>query len=172
MIAETTMVWAVPRSIATTWGITVVFFSSAYLDVSVQRVRPPTEAGVPHLRAAGCPIRTPADQWSFAPPRGFSQLIASFIASQSLGILRAPLSTFSRRAPNNAPRGTSKGETVPFWRFYQNSRFFQHVNEHEPRKTGHLVVRKGIGPLHTAARPNVGRNQQSPQTKQGRKRAP
>ena len=35
------MVWAIPRSIATTKGITIVFFSSAYLDVSVQRVRLP-----------------------------------------------------------------------------------------------------------------------------------
>lgn len=31
-------VWAIPFSLATTQGITVVFFSSAYLDVSVQRV--------------------------------------------------------------------------------------------------------------------------------------
>ena len=34
----TTLVWANPRSLATTYGITFVFFSSAYLDVSVQRV--------------------------------------------------------------------------------------------------------------------------------------
>jgi hypothetical protein len=33
--AETFRVWAVPRSLATTWGITFVFFSSRYLDVSV-----------------------------------------------------------------------------------------------------------------------------------------
>ena len=38
-IDETTLVWANPSSLATTIGITVVFFSSAYLDVSVQRVR-------------------------------------------------------------------------------------------------------------------------------------
>ena len=38
-IAVTTLVWAVPLSLATTNGITFVFFSSAYLDVSVQRVR-------------------------------------------------------------------------------------------------------------------------------------
>ena len=38
-IAETTLVWANPSSLATTIGITIVFFSSAYLDVSVQRVR-------------------------------------------------------------------------------------------------------------------------------------
>src|ERR1043165_7053074 len=31
-------VWAVPVSLATTQGITIVFSSSAYLDVSVQRV--------------------------------------------------------------------------------------------------------------------------------------
>jgi hypothetical protein len=39
-IAVTTLVWAVPLSLATTYGITFVFFSSAYLDVSVQRVCP------------------------------------------------------------------------------------------------------------------------------------
>ena len=33
--AVTFRVWAVPRSLATTWGITIVFFSSRYLDVSV-----------------------------------------------------------------------------------------------------------------------------------------
>ena len=39
-IAVTILVWANPRSLATTYGITFVFFSSAYLDVSVQRVCP------------------------------------------------------------------------------------------------------------------------------------
>ena len=38
-VAETTLVWALPRSIATTKGITIVFSSSGYLDVSVRRVR-------------------------------------------------------------------------------------------------------------------------------------
>ena len=40
-VALTTVVWAVPRSLATTCGITIVFSSSGYLDVSVHRVRPP-----------------------------------------------------------------------------------------------------------------------------------
>ena len=35
------MVWAVSRSLATTWEITVVFSSFSYLDVSVRRVCPP-----------------------------------------------------------------------------------------------------------------------------------
>ena len=39
--AVTCWVWAVSRSLATTWEITFVFSSSAYLDVSVQRVRLP-----------------------------------------------------------------------------------------------------------------------------------
>ena len=37
--AVTKMVWASPRSLATTCGITVVFFSYGYLDVSVPHVR-------------------------------------------------------------------------------------------------------------------------------------
>lgn len=36
--AVTYQVWANPISLATTLGITIVFSSSAYLDVSVQRV--------------------------------------------------------------------------------------------------------------------------------------
>lgn len=36
--AVTYMVWTNPRSLATTWGIIIIFSSSAYLDVSVQRV--------------------------------------------------------------------------------------------------------------------------------------
>ena len=58
-IAVTTLVWAVPLSLATTYGITLVFFSSAYLDVSVQRVRPPIgvlclqHSGLPHSDICG-----------------------------------------------------------------------------------------------------------------------
>ena len=40
LIAETIRIWALPRSIATTKGITIVFSSSGYLDVSVPRVCP------------------------------------------------------------------------------------------------------------------------------------
>ena len=35
---QATLVWAIPRSLAATDGITIVFFSSRYLDVSVPRV--------------------------------------------------------------------------------------------------------------------------------------
>ena len=42
----------------------------------------------------GCPIRKSPDQWLFAPTRSLSQLITSFIASQSLGIHRSLLFAF------------------------------------------------------------------------------
>ncbi len=46
---------------------------------------------IPRSPGVGCPIRVPAAQWLFAPPRGFSQLITPFFASESQGILRTPL---------------------------------------------------------------------------------
>ena len=58
-LAETTPVWALPRSLATTCGITVVFSSCGYLDVSVPRVRPSCEVsglppdGLPHSDIPG-----------------------------------------------------------------------------------------------------------------------
>lgn len=69
----------------------LVFFSSAYLDVSVRRVR---DYCLPDFIGMGCPIRTSTDQGSFAPPRCFSQLTASFVASGSQGIPHAPLVCF------------------------------------------------------------------------------
>jgi hypothetical protein len=42
------LVWAIPVSLATTQGITIVFFSSPYLDVSVQEVGFP--CGIIHLQ--------------------------------------------------------------------------------------------------------------------------
>ena len=41
----------------------------------------------PHV---GSPIQTPADQRAFAPPRGFSQLVAPFVGSWCQGIRPAP----------------------------------------------------------------------------------
>ena len=52
---------------------------------------PPDESECHIFNMAGCPIRKSADQGLCAPPRGLSQLITSFIASESLGIPRAPL---------------------------------------------------------------------------------
>ena len=85
------MVWPLPLSLATTYGITIVLFSSSYLDVSVQRVR---DYCLPDFIGMGCPIRTSADLRSFAPPRSFSQLTTSFVASGSQGIPHTPLFRF------------------------------------------------------------------------------
>ena len=65
-VALTTPVWAPPLSLATTHGITFVFSSSAYLDVSVQQVcfladiQSSTGWVAPfgHLRITGC-LRLP-----------------------------------------------------------------------------------------------------------------
>ena len=43
---------------------------------------------------SGCPIRISTDQFICANPRSFSQLITSFIASESLGIHHTPLFSF------------------------------------------------------------------------------
>ena len=67
-----------PRSLATTNGISVDVSSSPYLDVSVQ--------AVPLLLL----IQKSLDQRMFAPPQGLSQLTTSFIGSQCQGILLAP----------------------------------------------------------------------------------
>ena len=91
--AVTPKVWANPLSLTTTRGITVVFSSCGYLDVSVPRVRPILHGDGP-LRPPGCPIRKPADQRLFAPTRGLSQLVTSFFASESPGIPRTLLLDF------------------------------------------------------------------------------
>ena len=44
----------------------------------------------------GCPIRKSAHQGIFAPKRGLSQLITSFIACESQGIRHTPFTTFAR----------------------------------------------------------------------------
>ena len=94
----TPLVWALPRSLATTGGITFVFFSSRYSDVSVPSVG---AIGLCRrrlsIRQPGCPIRKSRDQRSFAPTPGLSQLITSFIASMSQGIRHAPFTTFDFR---------------------------------------------------------------------------
>ena len=59
---------------------------------------------IPESLPVGCPIRKSAHQRPFAPPRGLSQLIASFIACKSLGIHRTPFRTCYHR-----PKAVSAG---------------------------------------------------------------
>ena len=92
--ASTATVWAPPRSLATTCGI-MFYFLLLWVLRCFSSPRSPPPCGWQASSLPGCPIRIPPDQRSFAPPRGFSQLIASFIASESQGIHRLPLLTFS-----------------------------------------------------------------------------
>ena len=92
---EVGLVWAAPRSLAATYGITIVFFSCGYLDVSVPRVRlmwlciHHTMTG--HYPCRVSPFGYPRIKARLTAPRGFSQFTASFIASLCLGIHRTPL---------------------------------------------------------------------------------
>ena len=60
--AVTSLVWAIPCSLATTYGITIVFSSSGYLDVSVHRVRFHCwmiclqHTGLPHSEISGLKV--------------------------------------------------------------------------------------------------------------------
>ncbi len=82
-------VWPLPRSLATTYRISVDFSSSPYLDVSVQAV--PLHMLLIHiwmheLLHADCSIRKSADQCLLTTPRCLSQLTTSFFGSQCQGI--------------------------------------------------------------------------------------
>ena len=84
------LVWPLPFSLATTQEIEFSFFSSGYLDVSLPRV-PSSRTmdsfvGDRALPRPGSPIRISMDQCLLATPHGFSQLIASFVGNQCLGI--------------------------------------------------------------------------------------
>ena len=79
------MVWAIPLSLAATDGITFVFFSSRYLDVSVpwvclyySYVFTVGNCALPQL---GSPIRTSPDQSLLTAPRGISSFATSFFGS-------------------------------------------------------------------------------------------
>ena len=73
------------------------------------------KTGCMPFRHAGCPIRKSPDQWSFAPTRGLSQLITSFIASVSQGIHLAPFLTFSVSViQETLPSGKKPSGCLPY----------------------------------------------------------
>ena len=93
-IAVTTLVWANPRSLATTGGIIHLFSLPAGTKMFQFPALASCYARCHSFRMTGCPIRKSSDQRLFAPARSLSQLITSFIASESQGIRHAPLLTF------------------------------------------------------------------------------
>ena len=85
--------WPNPLSLATTNGISIDFFSSGYLDVSVLQVHSSyllIQYEVTH-EVLGFPIRKFSDQSLHTAPRNLSQYTTSFIAFQCLGIRHTPL---------------------------------------------------------------------------------
>jgi hypothetical protein len=83
--ACTSSVWAGPRSLATTRGVSVDFRSSGYLDVSVLPVTSPDlciQPGVtPHYRRRVFPFGDPRVKDCSASNRGLSQPSTSFFGS-------------------------------------------------------------------------------------------
>ena len=74
----TTVVWALPRSLATTGGIIKLFsLPEGTKMFQFPSLAPPKGGKSEDL---GCPIRISTGQRPFAPHRGFSQLITSFFA--------------------------------------------------------------------------------------------
>ena len=133
-----------PLSLAATRGVTLVFLSSDYWDVSVRRVRLPSQ-GMPCLRTAGCPIRTPADPRPFAPPRRLSRPAASFLASGSQGILRAPCLA-SRSRLSSRGRTPVRPQLVCVSSLCLLS-LSHPVKEPRGRLASALVENKGVEPL-------------------------
>ena len=89
-----TPVWPLSISLAATLEIEFSFFSSPYLDVSVQAVPLHTlciHVWMHELLHADCSIRKSADQCLLTTPRSLSQLTTSFIGSQCQGIRPALL---------------------------------------------------------------------------------
>ena len=79
------MVWALPRSLAATYGITFVFSSSGYLDVSVHRV--PLRTLWIHARIHASSMCVPA----FRHPRVTGYVLLT-VAFRSLSRLSSALS--------------------------------------------------------------------------------
>ncbi len=101
----------------------LVFFSSRYLDVSVPWVG--TLSGIPTSSGWVAPFGNPRITGYYAPPRGLSQPIASFVASESQGIHRTPLVTSRSFQDHNCSVDRSLGL---FWSVQQ------HVKERWPGK--------------------------------------
>lgn len=94
-VEQAPLVWAVPFSLAATWGIDFSFSSSGYLDVSVPLVYLPlpiySVTDTWTLLQVGFPIRTFPAQSLLAAPRDLSQLTTSFIGFWCQGIHPSPL---------------------------------------------------------------------------------
>ena len=94
---HTCLVWPLPRSLATTNGITVVFSSCGYLDVSLPHVpsTPPIHSAGSNQIESGwvSPFGNPRIKVCLSTPRGLSQIATSFFGSYCQGIHRVLFET-------------------------------------------------------------------------------
>ena len=102
-------VWAGPLSLAATQGISVDFYSSGYLDVSVPRVRfhpPMYSAGdVRALPRTGFPIRKSSDQSSLSSSPG--HIAANHVLHRLLAPRHSPsaLTSLTKTVTTKTPKG-------------------------------------------------------------------
>ena len=87
-------VWAAPLSLAATQGITLVFFSSGYLDVSVPRVP---------LHDLCIQSWMTADDGCRVPPFGHRRVVASLQLADAFRSLARPSSLWSGQASSVRP---------------------------------------------------------------------
>ena len=113
----------------------------------------PPQGGWQPSGLPGCPIQVPADQRPHAPPRGFSQLAAPFIAFPShrhppcaLSCFRpsraVPRGTHTLELPAPASKRTRRGRVLLYALF-----LFQHVNDRTSPKGELCVENNGFEPL-------------------------
>ena len=137
--ASTRPVWANPLSLATTRGITVVFFSCGYLDVSVPHVRLPIRGyqsetgGLPHSETRG-------SRAICASPR----LIAAYRVLRRLREPRHPPSALSHFLAS--PTGFPGRRHICLVTRMISLPCSQHVNALSPVFTGY-VENNGFEPL-------------------------
>ena len=118
-VALTTVVWAIPRSLATTCRITIVFSSSGYLDVSVHRVSPPTSRGT-----------TPSTWWVF--PFGHLRITSYLPIPAAYRSLSRPSSPLRAKASPIRPSLLSSVSRISFARNLKlgiSMTLSQHVKE-------------------------------------------
>ncbi len=119
-----------PRSLVATRGVSIDFFSSGYLDISVPRVRLATlyiQVAIPPKRWVS-PFGHPRIKACLSAHRGFSQTSTSFIAFCRQGIHRVRLVTWSYN-PKFSLRQTS--DSCVGARLFLGS-----AGSHEPRGRG------------------------------------
>ena len=116
-------VWPLPRSLATTKGISVDVFSSPYLDVSVQAVPLiylfDSVYDVQKLLCTDFSIRKSAGQSLLTTHRSLSQLTTSFFGSQCQGIHPALFFALPFALQNDVTHSADSHSAIHYAKFFR-----------------------------------------------------